>query len=87
MPHFSATVRTASGKRALVHFHHEFEDVAAHAASEAVVNLPHRMHGERRSLFLMERAQPGEILPGLLQADVFPDHADDVRLLLHLLRE
>ena len=62
MPHFSATVRTASGKVALVHLHHEFENVAAHAAAEAVIDLLHRMHGERRRLFRMERAQAGEIL-------------------------
>ena len=75
------------GKRALVELHHKFEYVAARAAAKAVVNLPHRMHRKRRRLLLMERAQPREILPGLLQAHVFADHADDVRLLLHLLRE
>ncbi len=74
-------------KRTLVHFHHEFEDVPARAAAEAVINLSHWMHGERRRLFLVERAQPREILASLLQANVFADHADDVRLLLHLLRE
>ena len=35
----------------------------------------------------MKRAQAGEILPGLFQAHVFADHADDVRLLLYVLRE
>ncbi len=44
MPHFSATARTDSGKRDLVHLHHEFENVAARAAPEAVINLLHRMH-------------------------------------------
>jgi hypothetical protein len=34
----------------------------------------------------MERAQAGEILPALLQMDVFPDDADDVRLLFHPIR-
>ena len=75
------------GNVRLLQFHHKFENVAAHAAAEAMVNLPHGMHGEGRRLFLMERTQAGEILPGLFQADVFADHADDVRLLLYSLRE
>src|SRR5262249_22760731 len=53
------------GKLAAFHFHHEAEDVAAFAASEAVVDLPHRMHVERRALLGMKRAQPAEVLPGL----------------------
>ena len=75
------------GKRALIHLHHEFENVAAHAAAKAVIDLPHRMHGKGRRLFLMEWARPREILPRLLQAYVFADHADNVRLLFHPLRK
>jgi hypothetical protein len=35
----------------------------------------------------MEGTQPGKILAGLFQADVFAHHANDVRLLLHALRK
>ena len=35
----------------------------------------------------MEGAQPGKILAGLLQAYILADDANDIRLLLHLLRE
>ncbi len=87
MPHFSATVRIASGKRTLVQFHHKFENVAAHTATKAVINLPNRMHIERRRFFLVKRAQAGKTLAAFLQADVLADHADNVRLLLHALRE
>ena len=75
------------GKCALFHFHHEFEDVAADAAAEAVINLLHRMNGERGSLFRMERAEAAEVLARLFQADVFADYADDVRLLFHAIGE
>ncbi len=74
-------------KRNLVHLHHEFENVAAYAAPKAVINLLYRMHGKRRRLFGMKRAQTAEILPGLFQANVFAHHADDVRLLLHAIRK
>src|SRR6202167_130854 len=74
-------------KRALLELHHEFENISARAAAKAVVNLLHRMHGERRRLLLVERTQPGEVLAALLQAHVLTDHADYVRLLLHPLRE
>ena len=87
MPHFSATVRTASMKVALVHLHHELENVAARAAAEAVIDLLDRMHRERRRLFGMKGAQAGEILPVLFQAHVFADHADDVRLLFDAIGE
>ena len=35
----------------------------------------------------MKRAQPAEILPGLLQPHIFAHHANNVRLLLHPLRK
>ena len=38
-------------------FHDELEDVAAHAAAEALVELVARVDGERRRLFGVERAQ------------------------------
>jgi len=45
------------------------------------------MHRERRRLLSMKRAQSGEILPALLQAHVFADHANNVRLLFHPIRK
>src|SRR6266436_6287513 len=74
-------------KLAPLHFHHKVEDIAALATPEAVKNLAHWMHVERRRLLRMEWTKPAEILPGLLKLEVFPYHADNVRLLLHLLRK
>ena len=74
-------------ERTLVQFHHKFENVAAHTAAEAVINLPNRMHVERRRFFLVKRTQAGKTLAAFLQTDVFPDDADNVRLLLHAFRE
>jgi hypothetical protein len=50
-------------------------------------NLFYRMHRERWRLLPMERAQTRKILPALLQAHVFPDDPDNVRLLLHAIRK
>ena len=72
---------------ALVHLHHELENVAAGAAAEAVVDLLDGMDGERRRLFGVKWAQAGEILAALFQAHVFADHADDVRLLFDAIGE
>src|SRR5204863_201770 len=47
------------GELALLHLHHEFENVPSHAASKAVINLLRRMHGKRGRLFRVERTQPG----------------------------
>src|SRR6266571_2485974 len=74
-------------ERTFFHLHDELENVPALTTAEAVINLAHRMHVERWRLLRMERTQPAEILPGLLELDVFPHHADNVRLLLHLLRK
>src|SRR5215472_12398715 len=74
------------GKRAFLHFHHEAEHVAALATSETMENLFYGMHRKRRCLFSVKRAEPGEILPALLQPDVLPNDPDNVRLLLHALR-
>ncbi len=87
MPHFSATARTASGKSDLVHLHQEFENVAAGAAAEAVVDLLDGMDGEGRRFFGMKWAEADEILAALLQAHVFANHADDVRLLFDAIGE
>src|SRR5271154_3583562 len=74
-------------KRTLFHFHHEFEDVAADPAAEAMVDLLGGVDGKRRRFFRMEWAEAGEILTTLFQAHVFADDANDVRLLLHAIRE
>ena len=70
-------------KRAFLHFHHKFKNITAHSAAEAMINLLHGMNRERRRLLGMKRAQAAEILPSLLQAHVFADNADDVRLLFY----
>src|SRR5713101_3519386 len=62
-------------------------DVSAFAAAKAVINLPRRMHVEGWRFFGMERAQAAEILPGLLQLNIFAHHANNVRLLLYAIRE
>ncbi len=74
-------------KRTLFHFHNELEDVATDAAAKAMVNLFGRVDGKRRRFFRVEWAKAGEILAALLQAHVFADDADDVRLLLNAIRE
>src|SRR5271155_943 len=58
-------------KRALFHLHHEFEDIPAHAAAKAVINLLHGMNCERWSFLGMKWTKPAEILPCLFQAHVF----------------
>ncbi len=53
-----------------------------------MVELAHRVDGERRRLFLVEGAEAGVVLrPRLAQADVALDHLDDVGLLLDGLGE
>ena len=51
------------GERRFFQFHHKLKNVAAFAAAEAVIHLLHRANAERRSFFLVERAQTAEILP------------------------
>src|SRR5690348_15295675 len=75
------------GKSAPVHFHDEFENVAAFAAAEAVIELLHSVNGKGRRLFLMKRTQAAEILAGFFQAHVLADDSDDVRLLLYAFRK
>src|SRR5260370_297610 len=75
------------GNRALFHLHPKFETIPAHAASKALINLLRRMHRKRRRLFRVKWTQPGKILPALFQANVFADHANDVRLLFYFVRK
>src|SRR5713226_663431 len=75
------------GKFALFHVHDEVVHVAALAAPEAIENLLDGRDRERWSLFLMKRAKPAKVFPRFLQADVFPHHANNVRLLFDSLRE
>src|ERR1700687_2432216 len=72
---------------ALFHFHHELENIAAYAATKTVIDLLHRMNRERWRFLRMKRAQTREILPALFQTHIFANHANNVRLLLHLIRE
>ena len=74
-------------ERRFFQFHHKLKNVAAFAATETVIHLLHRADTERRSFFLMERAQAAEILPTFLQPHVFADDPDNVRLLLDAIRE
>ena len=87
MPHFSATVRTASMKSHLSISITNLKTSPPDAAAEAVVDLLHRMHCKGRRFLGMKRAQADEVLAALFQAHVFADHADDVRLLLDAIRE
>ncbi len=75
------------GKFALLHVHHEVVHVAALATPEAVENLFDGRDREGWSLFLVKRAKPAEVFPRFLQADVFADNANNVRLLLYLVRK
>lgn len=53
-----------------------------------MVELPRRVDGERWRFFLVERAQPGEVLrTGLLELNIIADNADNIRLLLEILSE
>jgi len=61
----------------------ESENISAGIAAKAVKELVSRVHGKRRGLFLVERAQPRVILrAGFPQLDVLAHNADDVGLLL-----
>ena len=70
-----------------VHLHQEFENVAAGAAAEAVVDLLDGVDREGRRFLGMKWAEADEILAALFQAHVFADHADDVRLLFDAIGE
>ena len=76
-------------KREAVDLHDELQDVAADAASEAVIHLPGLIHRERRRLFLMEGAEADVAAGGAeaLEAHVFADRLDDVDLGFELLDE
>ena len=88
MPHFCATILTASVKPTFSIFCTKEKTSPRLVAAEAMVELAHRMHREGRGLFAMKRTKSGEVLPsGFLQRDVFTDDADDIRLLLYELGE
>ena len=87
MPWRSASTFKASGKVNPSISMHEFQNVAAHAAAEAFVELARLVDVERSRLFLMERAQPDVAAGGAhaLQAHVLANHLDDVDGRLELL--
>ena len=61
-----------------IEVHHEAERVAASAATKAVVELFVRADAERGRLFVMERAQRGVVLAGLLQFQARANRLDNV---------
>ena len=67
---------------------HEAEDVAGRAAAEAMKELPRSVYRHRGRFFLMEWAEPDEVLrTRLAQGDVLAHNADDVSLLLEGVRK
>ncbi len=67
---------------------HERQDIARRAAAKAVEELPGGVYRERGRFFLVEGAQPGEVLRATLaQLDVLAHNANDVRLLLDGVRK
>jgi hypothetical protein len=67
---------------------YEGKDIALLPASEAVKELPGRMHGKRRRLLFVKRTETNEVLrSGFLELDIIADDADDVRLLFQVLRK
>src|SRR4051812_2283014 len=67
-----------------VALHHEREHITTQAAAEALPRVPGRGDRERRRLLTMERAQPLEGRPGLLQLHRLADHVDDAQPTLDL---
>src|SRR5208337_404999 len=66
----------------------ERKDISRLPAAEAVKELARSVHRKRRRLLGVKRTKPGKVLrPSLLQLDVIPDNADDIRLLLEGLFE
>ncbi len=76
------------GKADVLDLRHKRKNVTRSLAAKAVVELPHRMDGERRRLLLVEGAEACIVLrPRLAQPDVALDHLNDVGLLLDGLGE
>ena len=67
--------------------HQESDGVAMSLAPEAVVELLGRADGERRRLFVMERAQAEVVSAALLELDVARDDVDDVDAIEQVLLE
>ena len=72
MPHFSATIRDGFRELALLHSITKLKtSLPCHIQSNE--NLFHRMHG-KYGVFSPWKAEPGEVLPTLLQAHIFAHH-------------
>jgi hypothetical protein len=71
------------GERHAVVLHHEAEDVASEATTEAVPAVTSRGDDERRCLLAVERTEPLVGAARLLQADRLADDLDDRQLVLH----
>jgi hypothetical protein len=70
-------------KRKVLMFGYKTENIAPASASEAVVELVFRVHLERRSLFMVEWAQPDMTVTRPAQMDRPAYHIDDVHCLLY----
>ncbi len=57
---------------------HVLEDVPSRLAAEAVVELPFRVHRERRRLLLVEWAQPDHVVPHLAQPHGLAHQLDQI---------
>jgi hypothetical protein len=58
--------------------HGKAKGVAACATAKAVEALVFREHDERRSLFLVEGAETGEVAARLAQVDMLTDQLNDI---------
>src|SRR5438874_4362083 len=67
--------------------HQEADGVAVGTAAEAVVELLGRADGERRRLFVMERAEAEVVGAALLELDVARDDVDEVDAIEQVLLE
>ena len=76
------------GKADVLDLLHEGENIAPLVATEAMVELAHRMHGEGWGLLPVKGTKTGVVLrSGFLEGDVFADDPDNVGLLLYELGE
>jgi len=81
MPHFSPTTRIASGNAIFFHLHNELEDVSAHPAPKAMINLLQPDARQMTASFQngMDTGRMNSVRT--FQPHVFAHHANHVRLL------
>jgi len=71
------------GKREILMFHYEIEDIAPGSASEAVIELVIRIHLKRRGLLLVEWTQTNVTIARPAQMDRPAYHLDNVHCLFY----